>query len=283
MEDHPITSPTDDGLVCPEVGAWTEEKHRLISLYGTLFSSAMKEKWDTRVYIELYSGAGYSRIRDTPRMIFGSPLRAIQVKDPFDKYVFCEEDPDKLKALKSRVDRIAPAANVQYVPHDCNQSTKDILSTIPQYSSASRVLSLCFADPYDIGLKFSTLRELSKVYVDFVILLALWSDANRAYRRYVMEDATKVDEFLGSKTWRVRWTRAQLQAIEFPKFLAEEFAASMESLGYLRTPIHRMKRVRSDEKNLPLYYVALFSRNERAHRLWDEVLKYGTDQKSLFE
>lgn len=98
-----------------------------------------------------------------------------------------------------------------------------------------------------------------------------------------MEDATKVDEFLGSRTWRARWANAQLQAIEFPKFLAEEFATSMESLGYLRTPIHRMKRVRSDEKNLPLYYVALFSKNKTAHKFWDEVLKYGTDQKNLFD
>jgi hypothetical protein len=63
-----------------------------------------------------------------------------------------------------------------------------------------------------------------------------------------------------------------------PKFLAEEFAASMETLGYLPTPIHKMKRVRSDEKNLPLYYIALFSRQELAHRFWDDVLKYGTDQ-----
>jgi len=278
-----MDAPTDDGLISPEVGAWTEEKHRLVSLYATLFSSGMKDKWDTRVYIELYAGAGYSRIRGTSRMIFGSPLNALRVNDPFDTYVFCEDDPEKLTALKSRAKRIAPSANVRYVPYDCNQSTEQILSAIPQYSPGNRVLSLCFADPYDIGLKFATLRALSKVYVDFIVLLALWSDANRAYKRYVMEDAIKVDEFLGSPNWRTKWASAQLQAIEFPKFLAEEFATSMESLGYLRTPIHRMKRVRSDEKNLPLYYVALFSKNERAHKFWDEVLKYGTDQKNLFD
>lgn len=278
-----IATPADDGLICPEVGAWTEEKHRLVSLYATLFSSGMKERWDKRVYIELYAGAGYSRIRGTSRLIFGSPIRALRVKDPFNRYVFCEDDSEKLAALKLRVKHSAPTADVEYVPHDCNHSTAEILAKIPKYSTDNRVLSLCFADPYDIGLKFSTLRELSKLYVDFVVLLALWSDANRAYKRYVMEDATKVDEFLGSKTWRKRWANAQLQAIEFPKFLAEEFAANMELLGYLRTPLHRMKRVRSDDKNLPLYYIALFSKNDRAHKFWDEVLKYGTDQKNLFE
>jgi hypothetical protein len=91
----------------------------------------------------------------------------------------------------------------------------------------------------------------------------------------------KVDEFLGSETWRDRWRLAQSSAVPFPKFLAEEFAARMETLDYLPTPIHKMKRVRSDEKNLPLYYLAMFSRHRLAHDFWDDVLKYGTDQTSF--
>jgi hypothetical protein len=55
----------------------------------------------------------------------------------------------------------------------------------------------------------------------------------------------------------------------------------METLGYLTTPIHKMKRVRSDEKNLPLYYIAMFSGHKLAHEFWDDVLKYGTDQTTF--
>ena len=137
---------------------------------------------------------------------------------------------------------------------------------------------LGFADPFDIGLKFGTIKTSSSRFVDFIVLLAVYSDANRAYKRYVMEDAVKFDQFLGSSTWRDRWRIAETDAILFPKFLASEFAASMETLGYLPTPIHKLKRVRSDEKNLPLYYIALFSRNEARARFWEDALKYGTDQ-----
>lgn len=56
----------------------------------------------------------------------------------------------------------------------------------------------------------------------------------------------------------------------------------MESLGYLPQELHKMKQVRSDEKNLSLYYLALFSRNETAYKFWNDVLKYGTDQPELF-
>jgi hypothetical protein len=158
-----------------------------------------------------------------------------------------------------------------------------ILENIPTGSSTDTVLSLCFADPFDIGLKFETLRSLSCRFVDFLVLLAVYMDANRNYERYVSSEATKVDEFLGSTTWRCRWVIARGRDVGFPQFLAMEFASSMETLGYLPTPLHRMKRVRSDEKNLPLYYLALFSRNDRAHKFWDEVLKYSTDQTMLFE
>lgn len=244
----------------------------------------MKEKWDKRVYVELYAGAGYGRIRDSSRLVVGSPLLALKVKDPFDTYVFCEENPEKLEALKFRVQQAAPRANVAYVCGDCNRCTAEILGHIPAASRNNTVLSLCFADPFDIGLRFETLRTLSRNrYFDFLILLALFSDANRAYKRYVMEDSVKVDEFLGSKVWRDRWKSAGAKGVSFPKFLAEEFAASMETLGYLRTPIHKMKLVRSDEKNLPLYYIAPFSKKELALRFWDEARKYGSDQTLLFD
>jgi three-Cys-motif partner protein len=275
-EDGPLF---DDGLISPEVGAWTEEKHRLVSLYATLFSSGMKGKWPSRTYLDLYAGAGRSRIRGTAKFIFGSPLLALKLKDPFNKCVFCEEDPEKLQALKERVKQIGTDANVSFISCDCNRRTSEIRSEIPRNS-----LILCFADPFDIGLQFATIRALSRnTHIDFLILLALGMDANRNYENYVREDADKVDKFLGSKSWRARWAAAQWDAMKFTRFLANEFTSSMASLGYIPPPHYKMKEVRSYERNAPLYRLALFSRNPLAYKFWDEVLKYGTDQRMLFD
>lgn len=57
---------------------------------------------------------------------------------------------------------------------------------------------------------------------------------------------------------------------------------SMQSLGYLKQPPDQMRLVRSDEKNLPLYYLALFSRHKTAFKFWEDVLKYSDDQMGLF-
>ncbi|MGH9427222.1 MAG: three-Cys-motif partner protein TcmP [Terriglobia bacterium] len=275
-----LPQPLDDGLETPEVGAWSEDKYRIVSLYATLFSSGMKNKWDTRVYVDLYSGAGHVRVKDTQRLLFGSPLLAIQVQDSFEKYVFCEENPARMKALAARTKRLAPQADVSFIEGNCDDRIKDILKATPRPSKEQTVLSLCFVDPFDLGIRFETLAALAERFTDFLVLLALHMDANRNYEHYVDEKSTKVARFLGDPKWRDRWRLAQMAAISFPMFLADAFAARMEGLGYLPPP--RMKIIRLNEKNVPLYHLAIFSRNPRAYEFWGEVLKYSTDQLGLF-
>jgi three-Cys-motif partner protein len=270
-----------DGLICNDVGVWTEEKHRLVAYYAALFSAAMKDKWKQRVYIELYAGAGFSQVRDTNRIILGSPLQALVLKTPFDKYIFCEQDDQKLEALQARAKRYAPEADVTFVPGNCDTNVDQIVAAIPRHSAGNRVLNLCFVDPNDIGIKFDTLRELAQRYVDFIVLLALYMDALRA-EHYYLKNPTKIDQLLGATTWLVRWNAAKQQGAEFPRFLAEEFAASMATLGYIPPPFYSMRKVFLHEKNIPLYAVGLFSRHPLAYTLWDDALKYTEDQLDLF-
>lgn len=272
----------DDGLACPPVGRWAETKYRLVALYASLFSTGMKHKWDERVYLDLYAGAGFSRIRRTNRIIAGSPILALNVPDRFDKYIFCDRNPKLLKALRVRAKRIAPDANIAYIEGDCNEKRDEILREIPTASSAHRVLGLCFVDPFGIGIRFDTLKQLSRRYIDFLCLLAVYMDANRNFSRYIRAKSRKIDDLLGKSTWREEWSSAEREGAYFPKFLAEEFSASMKTLKYIPPPLYSMKQVRSDEKNLPLYYLALFSRNKRAYDFWEKVLSLATDQPSLF-
>jgi three-Cys-motif partner protein len=272
---------SDDNLPSPEVGPWAEIKHNLVSYYARLFSSGMKNKWHERIYIELYAGAGYSRIRDTSKIIMGSPLRALLLPDPFDKYIFCEADPVSVRALELRAKRTAPHADVVCIPGDCNKRVAEILKAMPVGSKDHTVLSLCFVDPCDIGIKFRTIRSLSDRYVDFLVLLALYMDANRAYHHYVKPKSAKVAELLDCPSWRSQWAKAQAEGVSFPRFLAEAFSQSMEALRYIGQPIYKMKEVIFPDKNWPLYRLALFSRSLVAYKFWDDVLKYSTDQMFL--
>lgn len=272
----------NDGLPIPEVGRWGDTKYGLVALYDKLFSTGMKAKWDNRVYIDLYAGAGFARFRESQKIVYGSPLLALDVPNPFDRYIFCEADTGFLFALRQRVRRLFPRARVEFVEGDCNDRIDHICEAIPRHSRGHTVLSFCFVDPLDIGIRFSTLRALATArLVDFLILLAVYMDANRNYVHYVNPQSRKVDDFLDSTQWREQWQDAESRGVRFPRFLAEEYGERMKSLGYERTPLSKMKAVRSDDKNLPLYYLALFSRHPLAYKLWQQVLQYSDDQMSL--
>lgn len=92
MSTQPPTSYLqDDAMPTPEVGPWVEEKHEIVNRYNRQFSTGMKRKWDCRVYIDLYAGAGRSKIRGTDRILEASPLLALSVPDKFDKYIFVKK------------------------------------------------------------------------------------------------------------------------------------------------------------------------------------------------
>jgi len=166
------------------------------------------------------------------------------------------------------------------VAGNCNEKIGDVLAAIPGASSQERILSLCFVDPHDLSIKFSTISGLATKRMDFLFLLALHMDANRNVEQYINPQNPKIDEFLGISGWRESWEAKKLN-VKFPEFLAMEFSERMTTLGYLPQPFHRMKLVRSDVKNLPLYHLALFSKANRAYEFWEKVLALSTDQRSF--
>ena len=269
----------DDGQPAGEVGRWVEEKYRRVGMYCELFATGMKAKWDARVYIDLYAGSGYSRVRGTKQVLLGSPLTALSVPDQFDRYILCESDPTALSALRSRVGRHFPEADVRFVPGDVNSAVQTVIEEIPQHRTEYRVLSFCFVDPFSLELKFDTLRRLGRDRaLDFLILLALGMDANRNLTTYLRRESSRIDEFLDSEAWREQWAEAQREGENFMHFLARRFADSMQGLGYLPTTPAEMHPVRSDLKNLPLYYLASFSKHPLGKKFWKEVQKYSSDQ-----
>jgi three-Cys-motif partner protein len=275
-----LPEPQDDGLLYYEVGAWAQTKHSLVGLYDTLFSTGMKNKWDCRVYIELYAGPGLLRIRGTNRFIWGSPFHALGVPDSFDKYIFCDSNAEALSALEKRIATHFPGANSSFICGSCDENVEEICKKIPAFSTKFRVLSFCFVDPNDISIKFSTVTRLAHYLMDFLFLLALDMDANRAKEAYLDPGNKKIDEFLCRSDWRSLW--AQSAKGDFRRFLAEEYAKCMETLGYFPLEFEKMKQVRADDNNRPLYRLALFSKNKLAYEYWDQVLKYSDPQLKLW-
>jgi three-Cys-motif partner protein len=267
----------DDGRPTQAAGEWTIEKYRRMGYYADLFSTGMKNLWGRRVYVDLYAGAGYTRINATEDIILGSPLIAMTIRDRFDRYILCDKNPESIEALEARVKKHAPDADVEYVTGDVNECVDEVVGCIPTTTNPRDVLTFCFVDPYDISIAFGTIRKLAVGRdVDFLTLLALGMDA----RRNVGLHPERIDSFLGDDEWRRRWKIAEVRQTPFNYLLAKEYSERMQRLGYLPTRPEDMCSVKSD-KNAPLYYLALFSRAQAALKFWKEVQKYAPEQTEL--
>lgn len=271
----------DDGLSTNPIGPWAEDKYRYVGMYAEMFSTGMKNRWPRRVYLDLFCGPGCSKVRDTGRVVLGSPMIALSLPDPFDAYVFADENLEALEALRLRVARLVRQHAVTYIPGDANAAISRILETVSE-NSGEKTLSFCFLDPYKLNIHFDTVRRIADGRaVDFLILLALYVDANRNVQSYVEENNRTIDLFLGDRTWRARWKEANKHDESIVSFLAGEYSRRMAQIGYLPMALEDMVKVRTHEKRLPLYYLAFFSKHKKGLEFWGQVQKYAPDQLTL--
>jgi hypothetical protein len=61
-----------------------------------------------------------------------------------------------MSALQARAKRTAPNADIEYVAGNCHAEIERIYSLVPRPSPGKTVLSLCFVDPFDFGIKFES-------------------------------------------------------------------------------------------------------------------------------
>jgi three-Cys-motif partner protein len=195
----------DDGLFTPTVGPWAVEKYKLLSTYAEIFATSMKDKWDKRVYIDLFAGAGKSRIRESRRIVYASPLLAMGVSHPFDKYVLCEIKQRSYDALEKRVKNEFSQLNQSVLCGDANEHAEEVVRQISDFSTGTKVLTFCFVDPYRLrDLRFDTIKTLAQRYVDFLILIPTGMDAMRNMKQYQRATNKTVEEFLGDPGWRTK-------------------------------------------------------------------------------
>lgn len=64
----------------------------MVGGYCDIFTKAMRREWETLVYVDLYSGPGYTKIIETNKILRTSPLIALSLPNPFNVYIFGDDN-----------------------------------------------------------------------------------------------------------------------------------------------------------------------------------------------
>jgi three-Cys-motif partner protein len=222
-----------DGLYTPTVREWSLEKYKLVGSYCDIFTNGMKYKWNQLVYVDLFAGAGYAKIKESNKTYLNSALLAMSIPTPFSKYILCEQDEERFEALSTRVKRDFSHLNCELIKGDSNKNVDRVIKALPQFGKGNTRLPFCFVDPYSLNLNFETIKALGQTLMDFLILQALHMDANRNFDTYLNEENTKIAEYLGVSNWRELFEKdGMIYRKDFVKFLAEQYQEQMGKLGY---------------------------------------------------
>lgn len=274
---------SDDNLFIDDSGPWAARKYNLIEYYANLFATSMKNKWNNRIYIDLFSSCGYSRIKGSSEIVMTSSLIAASVHDKFDKYIFCELKSEKINALKTRASRDFPNLKACFINSDVNTSVDQIIDEIPKFSKDFTGISLCLVDPYNIdNLSFKTILALSNYKIDFLVLIPSYMDVNRNENNYFDEKSFLVSKFLDNQYWRDEWNKFKLQGFTFGTFIVKAFNDRMIKEGFLGLENDEFILIRNPQNNSPLYHLAFYSKSKLGKKFWNNARKGTSDQLEFF-
>lgn len=273
----------EDGLVVAEVGDWAEDKYLHVEHYARMFAQSMKGKWGSLAYLELFSGPGRAVVAGTGRIIDTAPLRSVGLTPGFDVHVYGELDGSLLRALEERCTRRRPDAKCFFVEGDVNETWPRLRDCVRRGAGGGTCLTFGFIDPFKCSnLAFATLRGLSDLLNDVLVLVPSYMDAHRNWKLYLDEDKEVLDTFLGDRAWRDAWAERAEPKERFARFVIDQLGRRMADLGFHYDGPVDMKLIRSTNRNLRLYHLAFFSRHELGMKLWRQAMKSSNPQRRLF-
>jgi three-Cys-motif partner protein len=253
-----------DGLPVRLVKPHSADKARTVSRDLGTVGRAMARQWFEVHYLELFCGPGYLLDDATNEEVPGSPLQALTIQRPFDRYVFSDFSEDCADALQRRI-AARRAQGIALAPTTVLQGDANNLAHLEQVCSHinPKALVIAYLDPAKPSLHWSTVEFLAQHfrYIDFIINLP-FSGIHRSLTAG------------GDEGPRLMLNHPNPIALVHPEQgrtaqnIRDWYDEQLRSVGL----IHIARRcVKTQPTNSPLYDVVLASRNDTAVTLFDNA------------
>lgn len=253
------------------MGEWALEKHERLRKYVDI-TRATRRKFTLQTglrryvggaaYVDLFAGPGRARIRDSSRVIDGSPLvaakAAVASAVPFSEMHLADADQQLCAAAIKRAQ--ADGGLVTGYSASAEAAAKLIVAKLNPNG-----LHFAFLDPYNLeGLTFATIKHLSALQrIDILLHLSV-ADLQRNLERYSASLHSPLDEV--APGWR-SVVDLQQSANSLRAAYVSYWQSKMKELGFT----HRGVELVTGSRKQRLYWLVFLSRSEFANDLWDKI------------
>ena len=208
-------------------GFWTQQKLRLLSdylkAYTKIFAANENAQYFETTYLDAFAGTGeiprpgLGLFSDNPELLKteeefrkGSAKRALEVKPPFDHYVFVEKDAGKCQELE--------ALKAEFPDRDVTVINGDANVELPKWCSGlrKRDRAVVFIDPFGAALDWSVIEAIAATKAVDLWILFPFEGINRMLPNEKMPDgglADRLTRFFGTDEWKGFYSKWTLPSI----------------------------------------------------------------------
>lgn len=166
-----------------KVGPWAEEKLKSLERALDYYTTFLKNQphWE-KVYIDAFAGPGLSAVRSSSKenvpsfaddlfgqpadpveeqvkYLKGSPRVALDLKNPFDRYIFIEKDRQRLRDLNALKTEYGDSRKIEIKPGDANH---EVLAILESGISKRTHRGYAFLDPFGLQMPWSTIERIAQ-------------------------------------------------------------------------------------------------------------------------
>jgi three-Cys-motif partner protein len=261
---------SSDGFV--KIEPHTLHKYNILRKYLSV-CKIFDKHYSNFVYVDTHGGSG--RVTLKGNKVEGSPLIAAHWTPNFPCHIV-EIDPKTYECL---CESASGCGNVYTYPGDCNKLITGILSKVPKWKK----FVFCFVDPNSLVYHGSdgmvcdqlcsetigTISEFprSELLLNFPlesILRCAGDYFNNPKEPRAIASGERVTTFMGSTSWR-RLSERERDRRDFLELYIDEMLQAYPYKGAIL--------IRSEAKNLPLYYLVYTTHNKTAATIMRGIMK----------
>jgi three-Cys-motif partner protein len=241
-------------------GGWTEEKltriKKYLEAYMQIFSQNERASFFETIYLDAFAGTGSRAAKeagpllelipelaeeDTQQFYKGSARIALELANPFDRYVFIESAAahvSELEKLRAEYPQVSRSINI----HQANAN--EFLLDWCARTHWKTTRAVVFLDPYGMQVDWATIEAIAKTQaIDMWFLFPLGSSVNRLLTKKAPppeEWAKALTRALGTEEWRDAFYQKRVQPNLFGELIEiEEKSADWDAIA--RFVINRLK------------------------------------------
>lgn len=287
----------------PVVGPWAKEKLDALNRYLEFYTKVLKnQRWRT-IYVDAFAGGGQAEVRsqstkgssgpslfteaddvdpEQRELIRGSPRVALDLDNPFSRYVFIDSDPNRAAELellrkeyegrrKIDVRRTSAAEGIEWV--------------LAQNISHARHRGIAFLDPFGAQLGWESVQRLAdsglfEVVVNFALSMTI---QRMLPNSGVVPGAwsVKLDSYFGTHEWFDKVYRERHGGLfetsglekhpDYSERLLDLYRARLKAaFGHVSVP-----RLIRNTRGRSLYYLVWAGPHGKGLQGADHILKMG--------